>query len=102
MARKKRLTKAQIKKRENMKWSAMFVITIITTALYFRVFIEIDKTQDSINLKQKTLAQLNEDLIIKVNSVERMKRADIISKKAKKIGLIYSEPETLIVKISND
>lgn len=85
-----------------MKWSAMFVITIITTALYFRVFIEIDKTQDSINLKQKTLAQLNEDLIIKVNSVERMKRADIISKKAKKIGLIYSEPETLIVKISND
>ena len=102
MARKKRLTKAQIKKRENMKWSAMFVITIITTALYFRVFIEIDKTQDSINLKQKTLAQLNEDLLIKGNSVERMKRADIISKKAKKIGLIYSEPETLIVKISND
>ena len=80
----------------------MFVMTIITTALYFRVFIEMEKTQNSIVLKQKTLAQLNEDLIIKLNSVERMKRADIISKKAKKIGLIYSEPETLIVKISND
>ncbi len=102
MARKKRLTKAQIKKRENIKWSAMFVMTIITTALYFRVFIEMEKTQNSIDFKQKTLAQLNEDLIIKLNSVERMKRADIISKKAKKIGLIYSEPETLIVKISND
>tara|TARA_X000000368_G_scaffold313438_1_gene251030 strand:+ start:1042 stop:1350 length:309 start_codon:yes stop_codon:yes gene_type:complete len=102
LARKKRLTKAQIKKRENIKWSAMFVMTIITTALYFRVFIEMEKTQNSIDFKQKTLAQLNEDLIIKLNSVERMKRADIISKKAKKIGLIYSEPETLIVKISND
>ena len=39
---------------------------------------------------------------MKINSVEKMKRADVISKKAKKIGLVYSQPETLIVKISND
>ena len=102
MARKKRLTKAQIKKRENIKWSAMFVITIMTIALYLAAFIEIDKTQASIDFNRKTLAQLNEDLIIKINSVEKMKRADVISKKAKKIGLVYSQPETLIVKISND
>ncbi len=102
MARKKRLTKAQIKKRENIKWSAMFVITIMTIALYLAAFIEIDKTQANIDFNRKTLAQLNEDLIIKINSVEKMKRADVISKKAKKIGLIYSQPETLIVKISND
>jgi hypothetical protein len=102
LARKKRLTKAQIKKRENIKWSAMFVITIMTIALYLAAFIEIDKTQANIDFNRKTLAQLNEDLIIKINSVEKMKRADVISKKAKKIGLIYSQPETLIVKISND
>jgi len=102
LARKKRLTKAQIKKRENIKWSAMFVITIMTIALYLAAFIEIDKTQANIDFNRKTLAQLNEDLIIKINSVEKMKRADIISKKAKKIGLVYSQPETLIVKISND
>ena len=102
MAKKKRLTKAQIKKRENIKWSAMFVITIMTIALYLAAFIEIDKTQANIDFNRKTLAQLNEDLIIKINSVEKMKRADVISKKAKKIGLIYSQPETLIVKISND
>jgi len=102
LARKKRLTKAQIKKRENIKWSAMFVITIMTIALYLAAFIEIDKTQASIDFNRKTLAQLNEDLIIKINSVEKMKRADVISKKAKKIGLVYSQPETLIVKISND
>ena len=102
MARKKRLTKAQIKKRENIKWSAMFAITITTIALYLAAFIEIDKTQANIDFNRKTLAQLNEDLIIKINSVEKMKRADVISKKAKKIGLVYSQPETLIVKISND
>ena len=102
MARKKRLTKAQIKKRENIKWSAMFVITIMTIALYLAAFIEIDKTQANIVFNRKTLAQLNEDLIMKINSVEKMKRADVISKKAKKIGLVYSQPETLIVKISND
>jgi intein/homing endonuclease len=102
LARKKRLTKAQIKKRENIKWSAMFAITITTIALYLAAFIEIDKTQASIDFNRKTLAQLNEDLIIKINSVEKMKRADVISKKAKKIGLVYSQPETLIVKISND
>tara|TARA_X000000368_G_scaffold52066_1_gene37139 strand:- start:5764 stop:6072 length:309 start_codon:yes stop_codon:yes gene_type:complete len=102
LARKKRLTKAQIKKRENIKWSAMFVITIMTIALYLAAFIEIDKTQASIDFNRKTLAQLNEDLIMKINSVEKMKRADVISKKAKKIGLVYSQPETLIVKISND
>tara|TARA_B100000427_G_scaffold299475_1_gene281195 strand:- start:319 stop:627 length:309 start_codon:yes stop_codon:yes gene_type:complete len=102
LARKKRLTKAQIKKRENIKWSAMFVITIMTIALYLAAFIEIDKTQASIDFNRKTLAHLNEDLIIKINSVEKMKRADVISKKAKKIGLVYSQPETLIVKISND
>ena len=102
MARKKRLTKAQIKKRENIKWSVMFVITIMTIALYLAAFIEIDKTQTSIDFNRKTLAQLNEDITIKINSVEKMKRADVISKKAKEIGLVYSQPETLIVKISND
>tara|TARA_B100001964_G_C14177706_1_gene574632 strand:+ start:996 stop:1304 length:309 start_codon:yes stop_codon:yes gene_type:complete len=102
LVRKKRLTKAQIKKRENIKWSAMFVITIATIALYLAAFIEIDKTQSSIDFNRKTLAQLSEDLTLKINEVEKMKRADVISKKAKKIGLVYSQPETLIVKISND
>ena len=80
----------------------MFLITIMTIALYLAAFIEIDKTQASIDFNRKTLVQLSEDLTLKINEVEKMKRADVISKKAKKIGLIYSQPETLIVKISND
>ena len=101
-SRKKRLTKRQNEKRENIKWTLMFVLTVGTISLYLAAFIEIDKTQASIDFNRQTLAQLDEDLILKINSVEKMKRADVISKKAKKIGLIASKPETLIVKISND
>jgi|TARA_B110000914_G_scaffold148290_1_gene129974 hypothetical protein len=102
LTRKKRLTKVQIQKRENIKWTLMFVLTVGTISLYLAAFIEIDKTQTSIDFNQQTLSQLNENLTLKINSVEKMKRADVISKKAKKIGLIASKPETLIVKISND
>jgi len=102
LARKKRLTKAQITKRENIKWTVMFIMTVATISLYLAAFIEIDKTQATIDFNRKTLAQLNENLTLKINSVEKMKRADVISKKAKKIGLVASKPETLIVKISND
>ena len=84
MARKKRLTKAQIAKRENIKWTIMFVMTVTTISLYLAAFIEIDKTQTTIDFNRKTLDQLNENLTLKINSVEKMKRADIISKKAKK------------------
>ena len=80
----------------------MFVLTVGTIFLYLATFIEIDKTQASIDFNRQTLAQLDEDLTLKINSVEKMKRADVISKKAKKIGLIVSKPETLIVKITND
>ena len=102
LARKKRLTKAQIAKRENIKWTVMFIMTVATISLYLAAFIEIDKTQATIDFNRKTLAQLNENLTLKINAVEKMKRADVISKKAKQIGLVASKPETLIVKISND
>ena len=101
-SRKKRLTKRQNEKRENIKWTLMFVLTVGTISLYLAAFIEIDKTQASIDFNRQTLAQLDEDLTLIINSVEKMKRADVISKKAKKIGLIASKPETLIVKITND
>ena len=80
-SRKKRLTKKQNEKRENIKWTIMFIMTVGTISLYLAAFIEIDKTQANIDFNRKTLAQLNEDLTLKINSVEKMKRADIISKK---------------------
>ena len=78
MARKKRLTKAQIAKRENIKWTIMFVMTVTTISLYLAAFIEIDKTQTTIDFNRKTLDQLNENLTLKINSIEKMKRADVI------------------------
>ena len=101
MAKKKRLSKAEKLKKENLKWVFMFVILVLTIAVYLAAFVESDKTQASIDFNKKTLVKLNEDLTIKRNSIERMKRADIISKKAKEIGLVSSNPETIIIKVND-
>ena len=101
MAKRKRLNKAEKQKRENMKWVLMFVSLVLTLAVYFAAFIEADKTQASIDFNKKTITKLNEDLTLKKNSIERMKRADVISKKAKEIGLVSSNPETITVNIND-
>ena len=101
MAKKKRLSKAEKQKRENLKWVFMFVILVLTITVYLAAFIELDKTQASIDINKKTLVKLNEDLTIKRNYIERMKRADIISKRAKEIGLVSSNPETITIKIND-
>ena len=101
MAKKRRLSKAEKQKRETLKWVFMFVILVLTIAVYLASFIEADKTQSSIDFNKQTLVKLNEELTIKKNSVERMKRADIISKRAKEIGLVSSNPETITIKIND-
>jgi|TARA_B100001109_G_C18626001_1_gene363781 preprotein translocase subunit SecF len=101
LAKKRRLSKAEKQKRENLKWVFMFVILVLTIAVYLASFIEADKTQSSIDFNKQTLVKLNEELTIKKNSVERMKRADIISKRAKEIGLVSSNPETITIKIND-
>ena len=101
MAKKRRLSKAEKQKRENLKWVFMFVALVLTIAVYLAAFIEADKTQSSIDFNKQTLVKLNEELTLKKNSVERMKRADIISKRAKEIGLVSSNPETIIIRIND-
>ena len=49
MAKKKRLSKAEKQKRENLKWVFMFVILVLTITVYLAAFIESDKTQASID-----------------------------------------------------
>ena len=56
MARKKRLSKAEKQKRENLKWVFMFVILVLTIAVYLAAFIEADKAQSSIDFNKQTLA----------------------------------------------
>jgi preprotein translocase subunit SecF len=101
LAKKRRLSKAEKQKRENLKWVFMFVALVLTIAVYLAAFIEADKTQSSIDFNKQTLVKLNEELTLKKNSVERMKRADIISKRAKEIGLVSSNPETIVIKIND-
>ena len=101
MAKKRRLSKAEKQKRENFKWVFMFSVIVITITVYLASFVEVDKTQSSIDFNKKTLTKLDEELKIKKNAVERLKRADIISKKGKEIGLVPSRPETIIVKVND-
>jgi preprotein translocase subunit SecF len=101
LAKKRRLSKAEKQKRENLKWVFMFIALVLTIAVYLAAFIEADKTQSSIDFNKQTLVKLNEELTLKKNSVERMKRADIISKRAKEIGLVSSNPETIVIKIND-
>jgi hypothetical protein len=79
----------------------MFIVIVITITVYLASFVEVDKTQSSIDFNKKTLTKLDEELKIKKNAVERLKRADIISKKGKEIGLVPSRPETIIVKVND-
>ena len=101
MAKKRRLSKAEKQKRENFKWVFMFSIIVMTITVYLASFVEVDKTQSSIDFNKKTLAKLDEEFKVKRNAVERLKRADVISKKGKEIGLVPSKPETIIVNVND-
>lgn len=79
----------------------MFTVIVVTITVYLASFVEVDKTQSNIDFNKKTLTKLDEELKIKKNAVERLKRADIISKKGKEIGLVPSRPETIIVKVND-
>ena len=85
MAKKKRLSKAEKQKRENLKWVFMFVILVLTITVYLAAFIELDKTQASIDFNKKTLVKLNEDLTIKRNSIERRREQILFQKEQKKL-----------------
>jgi len=102
--KKKRLTIAQIERRDNYKWGAMFLIVFISVYIYLASFLEMDKTQSHIDIQLKTLNLLKEELALTANKVEKMKRSDALSKKAKTIGLVDSKPEIIIVntKLNND
>jgi len=101
LAKKRRLSKAEKQKRENFKWVFMFSIIVMTITVYLASFVEVDKTQSSIDFNKKTLAKLDEEFKVKRNAVERLKRADVISKKGKEIGLVPSKPETIIVTVND-
>jgi len=98
--RRKKLTIVEIEKRENYKWGIMFFATLITMITYLAIFAEMDKTQSHIIIQKETRALLKEELILISNQVDNLKRPDQLSKRAKKIGLIDSVPETITIKLS--
>ena len=100
--RRKKLTIAQIETRENYKWGIMFFATLITILTYLAIFAEMDKTQSHIVIQKETRQLLKEELILASKKVEKLKRSDQLSKRARKIGLIDSVPETIIIKVNRE
>ncbi len=98
--RRKKLTIIEIEKRENYKWGIMFFSTLITIITYLAIFAEMDKTQSHIIIQKETRSLLKEELILTSNQVENLKRPDQLSKRAKKIGLIDSTPETITINLN--
>ena len=82
--RRKKLTIAQIEKRENYKWGIMFF------------------AQSHIVIQKETKALLKEELILASNEVEKLKRSDQLSKRARKIGLVDSVPEIITIKVNKE
>ncbi len=103
-SKRKKLTIAQIEKRENYKWGVMFFATLITMITYLFIVHEMDKTQSHIVIQKETKDILKEELILAFNGVEELKRSDQLSKRAEKIGLIHStsQPITIKLDIEND
>ena len=54
MAKKRRLSKADKQKRENFKWIIMFSLIVLTIAVYLASFVEVDKTQSTIDFNKKS------------------------------------------------
>ena len=100
--RRKKLTIIEIEKRENYKWGIMFFSTLITIITYLAIFAEMDKTQSHIIIQKETRSLLKEELILASNEVEKLKRSDQLSKRARKIGLVDSIPETITIKVNKE
>ena len=68
--------------------------------IYLWVYTEIDETILSIDIQNTTAGEL-QNTIEKLNSdIESLSRADVIAKKAKTdLKMVFTEPETLTIKI---
>ena len=72
MARKKRLSKAEKQKRENLKWVFMFIILVLTITVYLAAFIESDKAQASIDFNKKTLFFLMKYVVVRYKDSRKL------------------------------
>ena len=75
---------------------------IASLIIYLWVYTEIDETILAIEIQNSTVLELQNNIDEIKNDIESLNRADVIAKKAKKdLGMVFTEPETLRIKIEN-
>jgi len=100
--KKRRMSKQALNILQSLVFFTSTLAIIASLIIYLWVYTEIDETILAIEIQNSTVLELQNNIDEIKNDIESLNRADVIAKKAKKdLGMIFTEPETLRIKIEN-
>lgn len=100
--KKRRMSKQTLNILQSLVFFTSTLAIIASLIIYLWVYTEIDETILAIEIQNSTVLELQNNIDEIKNDIESLNRADVIAKKAKKdLGMIFTEPETLRIKIEN-
>ena len=100
--KKRRMSKQTLNILQSLVFFTSTLAIIASLIIYLWVYTEIDETILAIEIQNSTVLELQNNIDEIKNDIESLNRADVIAKTAKKdLGMIFTEPETLRIKIEN-
>ena len=100
--KKRRMSKQTLNILQSLVFFTSTLAIIASLIIYLWVYTEIDETILAIEIQNSTVLELQNNIDEIKNDIESLNRADVIAKKAKKdLGMVFTEPETLRIKIEN-
>ncbi len=100
--KKRRMSKHTLNILQSLVFFTSTLAIIASLIIYLWVYTEIDETILAIEIQNSTVLELQNNIDEIKNDIESLNRADVIAKKAKKdLGMVFTEPETLRIKIEN-
>ena len=98
----RRMSKQTLNILQSLVFFTSTLAIIASLIIYLWVYTEIDETILAIEIQNSTVLELQNNIDEIKNDIESLNRADVIAKKAKKdLGMVFTEPETLRIKIEN-
>jgi len=100
--KKRRMSKQTLNILQSLVFFTSTLAIIASLIIYLWVYTEIDETILAIEIQNSTVLELQNNIDEIKNDIESLNRADVIARKAKKdLGMVFTEPETLRIKIDN-
>ena len=100
--KKRRMSKQTLNILQSLVFFTSTLAIIASLIIYLWVYTEIDETILAIEIQNSTVLELQNNIDEIKNDIESLNRADVIAKKAKMdLGMVFTEPETLRIKIEN-